>query len=930
MSDTLPKTAAIQQNTALSRVKSLAGDKLNLVLNLVDDKFKAPLEISLTGAILTVGPSKIQTLESDGAGGTTNSKKLRIPVVSGIDYNTASSTLNFSTGATTGDFKYPSDPGQSVTSGYYIQMGVALRSDKKLYIVWGIEAASLGNTTAPAFSDDDIQVLVVPLLNNGTPGAWQFVTPVFSAFETPAQGGGGGGGGASDVTLAYFKDRLNTSDYALANPILFALDKDTKFGTFSGTLDYVNKAYSLNNTQQIITNNLLGESFLNQSVDLDTAELELILTSDINTLTAEVTRNGVDYTAVTLTRELRSGSYLGSLSFTEESTNRWTQAISNTQQELSATPISIGFTVANKGVIKSLTLPLVSTGSPIGSVQVQILDGSSNIIWSSAYMLIANYSSPLVVSAIVPAGSYTIKIIGDATYLSTFSTGVTSVKVNASTVSIAGRTHDLRIRLISGIDGVLVKGMCVYYCSSANQEIDIITRYSLPETSEHSSDFVASINTAHVINSSSVINVKLPQASKIGDRIDIFGKGVGGWKVVSNETTSSQYIVYKNFKSAISAFNVVLLCYSINQYDSVSLVCIDDNSGWEVLGTTNASIATNYYGDGSDGSLSTSGNVTLTSALDGDMVVKNYKSLTINSGHTLTVSNRCKGLFLYVDGDLTINSTGLIAMTGKGANVNPVTAGVSASGIRLARYTAGDTESLAASDFAGCGASVISSESRQPFVSKGKIFTILREGANGAPSQANNSYKAGLNGSAGTSGQSGGGGGGATGDGAGGQYSGAGSAGTCFSGGAGGGGAYNDGTGTAGGANGGAGGNGNGGGGTFCGGGAGNPAGSSTGSPSSAAQSGTGGTLIIVVRGNIINNGTIASNGSNGAGYAGVSGNASGGASGGGNILILRSGTYSGSGSITANGGAGGAASANGGQKGGDGGSGSIQTYQIL
>ena len=50
--------------------------------------------------------------------------------------------------------------------------------------------------------------------------------------------------------------------------------------------------------------------------------------------------------------------------------------------------------------------------------------------------------------------------------------------------------------------------------------------------------------------------------------------------------------------------------------------------------------AANYFGDDSDGALSTSGNVTYTvanaSGYDGDMVLKQYTDLTINAGHTVT------------------------------------------------------------------------------------------------------------------------------------------------------------------------------------------------------------------------------------------------------------------------------------------------------
>jgi hypothetical protein len=64
-----------------------------------------------------------------------------------------------------------------------------------------------------------------------------------------------------------------------------------------------------------------------------------------------------------------------------------------------------------------------------------------------------------------------------------------------------------------------------------------------------------------------------------------------------------------------------------------------------------------FFGDGSDGVLNTSGDVTLTSTLNGAAVVKEYETITINTGDTLTVSNPCQGLILYSQGDVTINGT---------------------------------------------------------------------------------------------------------------------------------------------------------------------------------------------------------------------------------------------------------------------------------
>ena len=61
----------------------------------------------------------------------------------------------------------------------------------------------------------------------------------------------------------------------------------------------------------------------------------------------------------------------------------------------------------------------------------------------------------------------------------------------------------------------------------------------------------------------------------------------------------------------------------------------------------------NFFGDGSDGDLTVSTNTSLTvlnksGAYDGDMLVRQYNNLTINSGITLTTDQPCRGLFIFV------------------------------------------------------------------------------------------------------------------------------------------------------------------------------------------------------------------------------------------------------------------------------------------
>lgn len=347
------------------------------------------------------------------------------------------------------------------------------------------------------------------------------------------------------------------------------------------------------------------------------------------------------------------------------------------------------------------------------------------------------------------------------------------------------------------------------------------------------------------------------------------------------------------------------------------------------LGTEKASLLgasgggdANYFGDGSDGAVTTSGDLTYTvpsknGSYDGDMVVKNYSALTISSGDTVTTDAPGRGMLVYVTGNCTV--TGTLSMTARGACASATSSGgsdasaVNASGIQLGMFTASGSDTLAAATFAGCGTPAVTAVANQPAISSnGTLFSIERAGS-AAGSGAFASPGVQINGDPGDNGSSdaslqcaGGGAGGANQN----ASSGSGGSSTCFSGGAGGGGGYGLGGGGASGAsgNGCAGSAGSSSAGSI-GGGAGNP-GHGTGGD------GTGGLIWLVVGGDLTITGSIVAKGvaSVSSGYY-----AGGGGSGGGAIMILYAGTLSNSGTVSAGGGAGGGGHANGGA-GGNGG----------
>ena len=333
------------------------------------------------------------------------------------------------------------------------------------------------------------------------------------------------------------------------------------------------------------------------------------------------------------------------------------------------------------------------------------------------------------------------------------------------------------------------------------------------------------------------------------------------------------------------------------------------------LGTYN-----NYFGTGIDGDVTVSSSAQISSStspaglnnpLYGDPIVKNYKSLTINSAILFTPLNPCRGLIIYCTGNLTVNVN--ISMTGKGGGVaNKLAAPLGIAPVTEARYDLVDASfyvnNISSSAYNVGGRGIPThwnwAPSGSAWFSNYKIRIPLSgsvAGGAGGPSTPGGTSP-GSNGAAGVGCCGGGGGGAASINTSGGN----GGRGTIFTGGAGGSGTSN---------------------GpapvrangpssrfeatlpstyTSVGGGAGNPA-------DYNATPGVGGLIILIVRGNVAINGSLTSLGSNGGNS---NGGASGGGSGGGRIMVLYGGTYSASGTVSVAGGAGGTGNGTGGNGG--------------
>jgi hypothetical protein len=336
--------------------------------------------------------------------------------------------------------------------------------------------------------------------------------------------------------------------------------------------------------------------------------------------------------------------------------------------------------------------------------------------------------------------------------------------------------------------------------------------------------------------------------------------------------------------------------------------------------------------------------VMVPSVQDGDMVVVNARSLTIDSGYTMTVTKRCRGLLIYCLTTCTIDGT--VSMTARGCHANPedttITAAtpvlpsdghaVPADGMTIRRLAKDYTDADDDVDLMyGCGSAAVEAEANQPPVSgDGIVIRIPKVGGSGGSSKT--SAPGSIGGTMGNA-PGGGGSGGAPNS----NRSGAGAAGTCWSGGSGGGGGpYSPSSGTPNWQNeidgvsyGGRGGN-------LpesltydCSGGSGNPAGVYPPNPTAMAAAkggeGTGGLLIVIIGGDLAvgSSGSLVANGVNGARNAASGLIAAGGGSGGGCIAVLHAGAINIQNIMTANGGLGGLATT-GVMHGGAGGAGAV------
>lgn len=176
-----------------AHVRSTVGENLENILDLVDDRLSYPMEVSIDGYTITIGNGLLQSEESDSLDGKSDSYRVGVPPLAGLETKPVVSTLVLNTGAYTGDFEAPVGP--TLTANQYIRMGIELRPDGKYYAVFGAPSATLGGCGYPPFAiGSSIQLMVIDLRVGIAGGTWDFVLPQkkdIIVFNNASAGGGG-------------------------------------------------------------------------------------------------------------------------------------------------------------------------------------------------------------------------------------------------------------------------------------------------------------------------------------------------------------------------------------------------------------------------------------------------------------------------------------------------------------------------------------------------------------------------------------------------------------------------------------------------------------------------------------------------------------------------------------------------------------------
>lgn len=402
-------------------------------------------------------PSVINTIE--GKARTVPPVKSQIP-------NLPASSIDFQTGATTGgtfDATFPTS-----TPGQFRRLGFSLLSNGVLKGIFSAEAASVGALANPGtvFVKGALPVGYIDLEATAatafkTAGS---VTNIIehklgSTFRIFSFGSGGGGGSGTGDTTDFeqsLQRRLEDSVFKWATPNVFAVLDDTLVDPSStAEFDIANSEYDFGVGDILLSKQHFGSRFLAEARDTNQLELIAQWNAEDENAVWEVTKNGVDYETVEMSKLGDSFKYRGIIVLQDPAGSvQHTYAVANASAvaELNATTrqsyaIKLPEILAgSKKKIQSGKIYVNKTGTPVGDIRVKLVSdnagapGSTVLGFNAALIDIGALSAgnneiAFDIPTVVVAQNWWLVVETSAYYKSSFSAGVHSIAVRVDTSS---------------------------------------------------------------------------------------------------------------------------------------------------------------------------------------------------------------------------------------------------------------------------------------------------------------------------------------------------------------------------------------------------------------------------------------------------------------------------------------------------------------
>lgn len=210
-----------------------------------------------------------------------------------------------------------------------------------------------------------------------------------------------------------------------------------------------------------------------------------------------------------------------------------------------------------------------NTGTGTGQLNKTFISGINGIAVSGNAILVSS-SNQLGVGTVPVSsggsGSTSFNANGVVISGNTSTSNLTSLSLSSGQIVIGGSGAPSAATLSAGT-GINI--------SNGNNSITInSTGGGLSWIVTSTTSASMTINTGYTANNASLVTLTLPVSSSVGDTIVVTGLGSGGWSIAQN---SGQTIHVGSLSTTTGIGGSIT---STNQYDSITITCVVDNTTW--------------------------------------------------------------------------------------------------------------------------------------------------------------------------------------------------------------------------------------------------------------------------------------------------------------------------------------------------------------